>query len=168
MLERVDRVRGRPPAEDQFGFDQLAQTLCDLACWQRRCRSDQRVGKLAADCGARLRDLLDRRVAVEPRHQRILQRRGDRQERQRTDQRKTIVLLAQQTGFENRLGQFLDEQRHAVGAGYDLVRQPRRQWFPRDAADHRRTLLATEPAQHDERDVWSAEPWRGEFRPKGD
>ena len=83
VLEGVDRVRRRPAAEDQLGVDQLVQ----------------RVGSSSSDSGATAASsswLNSRPITapicatsrtgakpVEPRHQRVVQRRRDRQRRQR-------------------------------------------------------------------------------------
>ena len=56
-----------------------------------------------------------------------MQGRRDRERLQRTVEHAAVVLPAQQTALQDALGQFLDEQRHAVGAlgnlGDDLVGQ---------------------------------------------
>ena len=80
------------------------------------------MGELAADRGADLRHLLDGGEAVEARHQRIVQRRRDRERRQGAGELIAVAGVREQAGFEHRLGQLLDEQRHAVGLGYDLRR----------------------------------------------
>ena len=58
---------------------------------------------------------------VEPRHQRVVQGGRYRQRRQRAVERVMPVLLAQQSACDNGLGQLLEEQGHAVGAGEDLL-----------------------------------------------
>ena len=121
---------------------------------------------MAADRGTGLGHFLDDRIAVEPRHQRILEGRRDRQRRQRTDQCVPVAIVAQQTRFEDRLGQLLDEQRDAVGAGNDLVHQFCRQRLAGDAVDHRSTLLPTQAVQSHQRHVWAPKPGRRKFRPK--
>ena len=45
----------------------------------------------------------------------VVQRRRDRQRRQRAGQLVVIAGVGEQARFEHRLGQLLDEQRHAVG-----------------------------------------------------
>jgi hypothetical protein len=49
-----------------------------------------------------------------------VQARRDREWRQCAIEHVAIRLLAQQAALQDALGQFLDEQRHAVGALYDL------------------------------------------------
>ena len=80
------------------------------------------MGELAADHGADLRHLLDRRragraapsasPAASP---------GSRAAAAGRRARSGRLRLATSAGFEHRLGQLLDEQRHAVGLGDDLV-----------------------------------------------
>ena len=61
MLERVDRVRWRSTRQNtNSNSTNCSNAVVIFACWQPRCHGDQRVGELAADCGARLRDLIDR------------------------------------------------------------------------------------------------------------
>ena len=55
-------------------------------------------------------------------------------------------------GFQHRLGQFLDEQRHAVGALGDLLHDLGRQRrIPGDVGDHRRRVAPVEPGQRQHR-----------------
>ena len=49
-----------------------------------------------------------------------MQTRRDREWRQHAVEHVTIHLLAQQTALQDALGQFLDKQRHTVGAIGDL------------------------------------------------
>ena len=85
------------------------------------------MGELAADHGGDLGHLLDRREAVEAGHQRVVQGRRDRERRQRAGQLVAVAGVGEQAGFEHRLGQLLDEQRHAVGARHDLLEDLGRQ-----------------------------------------
>ena len=69
MLEGVARIGRSAGAEQQLRLFELRQ-----CCAQRRLvaagdGAQQRVGKFAANCGADLRDLLDRRQPVETRRQ---------------------------------------------------------------------------------------------------
>ena len=79
------------------------------------------------------------------------------------------VLLAQQAGLEHGLGQFLHEQRHAVGLGDDLIQHFRRQRLAGgDAIDHRQRLSPPEAAERKRRHVRAPNPGRGEFGTEGD
>ena len=69
-------------------------------------RRQQREGELPADDRGDLRHLARLVEAVEPRHQRILERRRHRR-----------AVLARR--FHHAPGQLLDEQRHAIGLGDD-------------------------------------------------
>src|SRR6266516_4096644 len=62
------------------------------------------------------------------------------------------VPLLQEPAFEHHLGQFLDEQRHAVGAGENLVHHLLGQ-----------RLAAGDPLDYG-RSVWSAKPRKGDGR----
>ena len=85
------------------------------------------MAELAPDAGGRLRHFLDRLQPVQPRHQAVMQRGGDGDGAERSIQNQPVAVLFQRAGFKDRLGQFLDKQRHAVGALrddlHDLVRQ---------------------------------------------
>ncbi len=148
VLERVARLGRRAAAMNQLGVDQLAQHAIERIALDRRDRLQQRVRKFAADRSSDLRGFLDRRQAVEPRRQGVVQGRGDRKRRQRGCEHIRIVLLAQQLGFQHALGQFLHEQRHAVGLRHDLVEHFRRQFLARrHAIDHPQGLMAREAVE---------------------
>ena len=153
----------------QFGVFQLRQRGLQRRLVAPDHGVEQRIGEFAPDRGADLRDFLDRRQPVEPRHQRILQRRGDRQRRQRAVEAIALAVLDQQPGFQHGLGQFLDEQRHAVGLGDDLRHHFGRQLAAAGhALDQGLGLAAVEPAERHRGDVGQALPGRLEFRPEGD
>ena len=127
------------------------------------------MAELATDHGADLRDLLDRREAVEARHQQVVQGRRDRERRQGAGQLVAIAGVREQARFQHRLGQLLDEQRHAVGARHDLLDDLGRQRLvagdPRDrSAPWRRPSRPMRQRRH----VRLAGPGRGELRPEGD
>src|SRR5207248_11161428 len=54
MLEGIDCLGRRAPAEDQFGVNELVQSPLNLSHWQRRRGGDQCIGELAADRGTGL------------------------------------------------------------------------------------------------------------------
>ena len=71
--------------------------------------------------------------------------------------------------LEHRLGQLLDEQRHAVGARHDLLEHLGRQRLAaRDSFDHRRALAPAEAIERQRRDVRVARPRRAELGPVGE
>ena len=85
------------------------------------------MGEFAADHGADLGDFLDRSKAVEASHQRVVQGCRDGNRCHRTRQLIVIAEILEPARFKHRRGQFLDEQRDAVGANQDLVAEFRGQ-----------------------------------------
>ena len=66
--------------------------------------------------------------------------------RERAVEGVAVRLFGQETGFQHGLGEFLDEQRHPVGLGDDLVEHFVGQGFAAgDARHHGRRLGAPEP-----------------------
>ena len=72
-------------------------------------------------------------------------------------------------GLNDRLGQFLDEQRYPVGALDDLVDNFRRQCreIAGEPMHERRSFAAAEPVQRDHRHLRLADPRGLELRPVG-
>ena len=62
---------------------------------------------------------------IEAGEQRVVQRRGYRERRQRASQLVVVAGVREQARFQHRLGQLLDEQRHAVGLAPRSARRPR-------------------------------------------
>ena len=89
------------------------------------------MAEFAPDAGADLRDLLCGAEAIEPGHEGILQGRRD----------------AHISVLNNRLGQLLDEQRHAIGSCDDLVKQMIWQGSIGDARRHRSSFRAAKSIQ---------------------
>ena len=155
--------------EHQLGFLQLRERGAQGCFVAADDRMQQGIGKLAPDRGADLRDLLDRRKPVEARHQQILQRRGDRERRQRAVEAVALALFDQEPGLEHVLGQFLHEQRHAVSFRDDLRQHFGGEFSPAgDLADKRFRFRAIEAAQRNFGDVGQALSLRLEFRAGGD
>ena len=127
--------------------------------------------ELAADHGADLGHLLDRREAVEPGHQRVVQRRRDRERRQRAGQLVAVarVRAAGPTSSTVLVSSSTNSGTPSVLATICVER-------PRPAAPCRRrpgsTIAApcapAEPAQRERGDVRLAGPGRAELRPEGD
>ena len=163
VLEAVGRLRRRAAPEHQLGIDQLLQGLLQIALAQWRHRGQQRIGELAPDRRTDLRHLLDRSEAVEARHQRVVQGRGNRERRQRV-----LLGVGDQPRFQHGLGQLLEEQRHAVGPRDDLVADLGRQCPTADQPlDHGRALAAAQPVELQQRGVCLGAPGRREVRPEG-
>ena len=118
MFERVDVAAA---SHQQASIDELGQGGAERGLVHVENGRQQPRRELAADGGADLRDLLYRRHAVETGHERVVQARWDRQRRQRAAEAPGVAILAEQSGFQHGLGQFFDEQRHAVRLGHDLV-----------------------------------------------
>ena len=79
VLEGVLGIRRRPAPEDQLGALQLLQRIIQLLLRHSGDGADQLVGELPPERRADLRHLARRRQAIEPRQQRGLERRRDRQ-----------------------------------------------------------------------------------------
>ena len=75
VLERVDRIRRRATTEGQSRRAQLRQGVIELGLRHRRDRGDQLVAEFAANRRPDLGDLLHRHEPIQPRHQRVPQRR---------------------------------------------------------------------------------------------
>jgi len=69
MLEGIARIGRRARAEQQFRLFELHQCRAQRRLVTAGDRAQQRVGEFAADRGADLGDLLDRRQPVEARRQ---------------------------------------------------------------------------------------------------
>ena len=68
-----------------------------------------------------------------------------------------VARVAQQTRLQHRLGELLDEQRHAVGARHDLLQHLRRQRLAAgDPCHHRR---AVDAARGGDSDSWVTWAW---------
>ena len=133
---------------------ELRQRLVQFGPRMRGDGGDQLVGELAPDRGADLRDLLHRRKAIEPRHQRVAQGQRDRQGAGTPGIFPAIAGRDEVAGFEDRLGQLLDEQRHAVGLAEDLFEQVRRQGLAAgQPRDHGRGLRPGQLGKRERGDV---------------
>ncbi|MEZ5905616.1 MAG: hypothetical protein R3C69_11140 [Geminicoccaceae bacterium] len=169
MLEEVGRLGRRAAAKDQLGRSEPLECRPDLRLRLRRDLGEQAIIELAADAGRRLRHLLDRLHAVQPRHQRIVQRSGDGERAERRVQDEGVRGLAQHAGFERCLGQFLDEQRHAIGLGGDFGQQLVGQALATcQPGDNGRGVVAAEAVQGEAGDNRVAAKAVAEDRPGGD
>ena len=117
---------------------QLRQRGFEFGARPGRDRVEQRKRELPADDGGDLRHFAGLAEAVEPGHQRILERRRHR------------AVFARR--FHHALGQFLDEQRHAIGLGNDRGDGLRRQAVRGgDAGDQLRAFRAAQAAERQQR-----------------
>ena len=169
VLERVGRLGRRSAPGDQAGGRQPLERRVELRRRQARHRGNQRVGEFASDRGADLRHVLGRGEPVEARHQRGLQRRRYRERRQRSVEHVAVRHLTQQPALEQRAGQFLDEQRHAVGVRENLLDDGVGQRLvPGDAGNDAGAVAAAKAAQRHHRHMRLADPGRLELRPDRD
>ena len=149
----------------------LGERVLQLHPLDRRDRFQQPVGKLAPDRRCDLGGFLDRREAIEPLHQRVLQGGRDRERGQRAVEDICAVLFAQQARTQYGLGEFFHEQR------------PRRRSWRRSCIHHfdgQRLAAGITPAtiacasptpkavKLKRGDMRAADPRRGKFRAEGD
>ena len=126
MLEQIGRLRGHSASEKQTGRDETVQRRSQLRLRLTRHRGEQGMRKLAADCRRDLRQLFGRAAKpVEPRHQRGIQARGDRQRRgwDRGNRARGGGLAP---CFQHRLGHLLHKQGDTVGTLNDVLPNARR------------------------------------------
>ncbi len=127
------------------------------------------MGEFSTDDGADLRHIPGRTQPVEARHQRGMQCRRHGERRQRSVQLVAVAGLAQQPALEQRPGQLLDEQRHAVRVREDLFEDGVRHLLAfGNAADEGDAVAPAKAAQGQHRHVRLANPCRVELRPERD
>ena len=128
----------------------------------------QRVGKLAPQGGPELRQRLHRGQAIQPCHQGVVQRGGNRQRRQGTGELVAVLPFLEQPGLQHHLGQLLDKQRHAIGLGHDLRHDLGGQGLAVcDPPDHLCRLVMRQARQRELGEVRAPRPGRGELGAKG-
>ena len=125
VLEHEVRARLHAEAHQQRFVDQPAQAIAQRLLAAVPQPPHHRGLEGVPDHGGDLGDRLGRAEPVEPRHQRIRAGCRDRERRQRPVASPVVAGIAQQAGFQHRLGQLLDEQRHAVGPRRRSARRPR-------------------------------------------
>jgi len=121
VLEGEDRLGHGAAAIDQPGLDQLVERAGELARRQGRNGLQQLVGEAPPERAPHLRRLARRLQAVQAGEERGLQRLRDDQIRERSLHRPATVPLGQDAALQHRLGELLDEERHAVGARQDRL-----------------------------------------------
>ncbi len=169
VLERVGRVRSRSAPGNEAGTGQPLERRVEVDRGHGGHRGDQLVGELPSDCGADLRHVLDRGEAIEARHQRSLQRRWNGEFRQRPVERIALVGLAEDAALDQRAGQFLDEQRHAICAREDLIDdRVGQRLVPGDAGNDAGAVATAEAVQGQHRHMRLTDPVRPKLRPPRD
>ena len=86
-----------------------------------RDRLEEIIGKLPPDDGGILGDCFGGDESVETRHERILQRRRNRERGQRPCEFVVSIKGFEMSRFKNGFGHFLDEEWDPVGLGNHLV-----------------------------------------------
>ena len=169
VLEGINRVRNLAPAKNQFRLHQLVKRLFQFLPRQPGDGVQQFVMEIATRDGADLCHLPHRCQPIKTRHQRRVQRCWDRQRRQRTLENIIAIPFLQQPAFQHRLGQFLNEQRHAIGASENLVHHLLRQCLAAcHPLDQCRAVASAKACERDRHHVRVIRPRRREFGPGSD
>src|SRR5690348_3538174 len=90
---------------NQFCLNESAQRTLQVSLTDGMNRMQEIVGKFISDHRGNLEDFLSRSKPIQPRHQRVLQSRGN-----------FALSQSRVTAFEHRPGQLLDKKWHAAGA----------------------------------------------------
>ncbi len=170
VLEHIGRVRPRAPAENQVRLDQLAQGVVEVGVRALGDRRQHGPRELPADGRADLRDLLDRRQAVEPGQERGLEGGRDRDRRQGTIGHIGVIGGPQGAAVEHGAGDLLDEQRHPVGVVHDLAQDRLGQALSAGhPLDHGLSLHRPQPGERQGGDIRLTRPLGRdlELRPEG-
>jgi hypothetical protein len=127
MFEEIRRLRRQTLLVQKLRLHQLLQPPAQCLLVPRSDGLQQFIGKLAPQRGSELRQALHCRQAIQPRHQRIVQRVRNGQGGQGTGELIALLPRLEQAGVQDHLGQLLHKQRHAIGLGHhlrhDLCRQ---------------------------------------------
>ena len=163
MLEQIARLRRHALSEQQTGLNETVERRRQLRLGLERHRSQQSMREFTADRRSDLRDFLGRAEPVEPRHQRGVQARGDRQRRGR-NRRNRVPCRALALRLQHRLRHFLHEQRNAVGALDDLRHHIRGQLLvPNQPPDNCGGFPLPKPVQRQARHMRLPQPRRVEL-----
>jgi hypothetical protein len=96
MLKRVRGLGGQAALRDQLGLDELHERPLQRRSVQGRYRLYQVIGEGPPHERAQLRHEFRRCQAIQPGHQRVVQRGGDRQRWQGARQLIALLLLLEQ------------------------------------------------------------------------
>ena len=174
-LKMYETFGGAAMPVDDLGLHQAIELGVQLGVRQAGGRGEQRRPELAADRGSRLHDDVVAAEPIEACHQQVLQRLGNGHRRPvvgecRRCGRESVPhsCLTEASRLHERLGQLLDEERHAVGALDDALDERRRQLFHAGAApDHLADLRPRQVIEGDLRDA-PAGPGRRELGTEGE
>src|SRR5918994_5532050 len=99
MFEAVTNLRGYATPEHELRLQQLVESTLKTVLIERRDHFQEDVRELAPDTSRDLSDFLDRSQPVQAGHERVLERRRDRQRRQRTCQLVAAGPVLDEAGF---------------------------------------------------------------------
>ena len=169
MLEAVRRLRRQPLLVQELRLHQLVQSPVQGVLVPRGDGLQQFIGKLAPQRRPELRQALHRRQAIQPRHQRVVQRGGNRQRGQGPGQLVALLPLLEQPGLQHHLGQLFDKQRHPIGLGHHLLDHLGGQRLAvRHPAGHLRGLAPRQAIERHLGEVRAPRPGRAEVGPTGE
>ena len=155
VLERV-RGRGRLAArEEDLRVDQAPEPVAQSGLVHTYHRRQQRIAELPSQHRRPLRHFLRGREPIEPPHQRVGEAGWNG------------LHAARRPGLHDRLGQLLDVERHAVGAGNERVEGVGGQRRTREHRDHVARLALGEPGELHGGQVGARRPGRRELRARG-
>src|SRR5262245_56269004 len=167
MLELVDHVRRQAAPVDELRVHELREGVLQRRIGDTRDRRQQLAGEGPAERRGHLRDFLYRRQAVQARHQRLVQRRRDRERRERPGEGVLVALVLEYARLQRRLRQLLDEERHAIGSRdgplEDFIRQRLAAGYRLDQGG---AFAAGQASECDAGDVRTIAPGRLELWPK--
>ena len=167
VFELVAAGRGFAVVKDDLDLGELIQRAAQSLFGQARDGEEQVVGKLPPDAGPDLGDVLDRGLAVEPGHQRVVQRGRDRE----------VHLVAQHLiairGFhdifrvEHGAGELFDIERHPVRLVGDLRLDRRGQRLAAgELVDQPPAFAPPQPVERQVRQMREGLPGRDEIGPE--
>ena len=157
VLELVGSLRRDPTHIEELRIRQAAQRALEIRLANRGDRVEQCVGKIAANHGADLRNLLGRPQPVQPRHQRIVQGRRD-----------LAPCEPRTAALEHRARQLLDEERHSSSAIDHRRDGLGRQGLARCHLFHHRADVArAQSVERDLRVMFPQRPLSAELRARG-
>src|SRR6266404_4749995 len=169
VLEGVLCIGWGAPLEDQFGAYELRQGPVHLVLRHSRDGADQLMRERPSEGRTDLRHLAHGCQAIEPCQERGLERGRDGKPKHGPSRIKAVARVGQHAALDHRLGQFLDEQRYAIGPiddmFGDLLGQRLASGHPQD---HLGALSRGQTTEADLCHVRAPDPGRRELWPEGD
>ena len=156
VLEAIGRLRPAPSTIRRSASASRSSADWRAASSISADSAQQRIGELASEDRADLRDFARFAQPVEPGRERLLKRRRDR------------LHAARLAALEQKPRDLLDEQRHPAGAlAHALDHLLAQRMASGELADHLRDVGAIEGAERDDAVMGAQAPGRAEFRPRG-